>query len=583
MAAAAAAPRCLSDLPDDLLLRILFLAPAREAASAAVLSRRWRSLCLNSGAVYLDSRSFHRYIYQDKRPRLGFPEPRPPGPPQPPWISASSFSPQLPGIIPRPPCPLPPWSRMISSGPGFSFMSTRDRLSHAVEKAFAAATSSVPITKLTFVVRKPETDARTHPRPDTLQHDLLAAVMSSTAARRVKDLHVEVEHWERIPLSFASLPSESLCILRAVYCSLLTPPHPTTAAYFPRLEELHLHKCAVCVTDLQPITDAAPQLTTLHLESCCLSEKQGKILQWPEAQQDYRLICPAVTAIVLADCSFDQGAKFSIVLDVPRLQSFRYKGAVQLSTRFALLKPLCTLTTKVIQVVDLHLINDTRCFPRQGCILFTFWQFIENFRNAKLLKLRLDFGMDLLATEIQDEFVCKCTTLFDNLERLELDTQYRPGSKAPVVVLASLLHGCPVVRDLQLRLRKDLMARADMRYSIDLEAGADFDKSVDRFRRHRSQMCLLDGEDDDKCEAFDDIPILSEQSFNCLESSLKRVSLQFCMDKPTCLGVQLAKFFAKNARRLEELHIGDGSQKLWEHVNFSVLMKSNGLLIQQKP
>ncbi|CAO2149925.1 unnamed protein product [Urochloa humidicola] len=38
----AANPDRLSDLPDDLLRRILHFAPAREAASTAMLSRRWR-------------------------------------------------------------------------------------------------------------------------------------------------------------------------------------------------------------------------------------------------------------------------------------------------------------------------------------------------------------------------------------------------------------------------------------------------------------------------------------------------------------------------------------------------------------
>jgi hypothetical protein len=50
----AAAAEGLSSLPDDLLRRILFFAPAREAASTCVLSRRWRT----SGAVNLDSRSY---------------------------------------------------------------------------------------------------------------------------------------------------------------------------------------------------------------------------------------------------------------------------------------------------------------------------------------------------------------------------------------------------------------------------------------------------------------------------------------------------------------------------------------------
>ena len=59
---AAAGSSCLSDLSDDLLRRILFFAPAREAAATAVLSRRWRPLWRTSGAVNLDSRSYGRRL-----------------------------------------------------------------------------------------------------------------------------------------------------------------------------------------------------------------------------------------------------------------------------------------------------------------------------------------------------------------------------------------------------------------------------------------------------------------------------------------------------------------------------------------
>ncbi|CAN6342322.1 unnamed protein product [Urochloa humidicola] len=46
----------LSTLTDDLLRRILYFVPFKEAASTSVLSRRWRSLWRSSGAVNLDVR-----------------------------------------------------------------------------------------------------------------------------------------------------------------------------------------------------------------------------------------------------------------------------------------------------------------------------------------------------------------------------------------------------------------------------------------------------------------------------------------------------------------------------------------------
>jgi hypothetical protein len=58
MAAAAASDR-LSNLSNDLLVRILSFAPAREAASTTALSRRWRRpLFLCTPAVNLDYRSY---------------------------------------------------------------------------------------------------------------------------------------------------------------------------------------------------------------------------------------------------------------------------------------------------------------------------------------------------------------------------------------------------------------------------------------------------------------------------------------------------------------------------------------------
>ncbi|KAK1615353.1 hypothetical protein QYE76_020870 [Lolium multiflorum] len=58
-AAAAVASDRLSNLSNDLLVRILSFAPAREAASTTALSRRWRRpLFLCTTAVNLDYRSY---------------------------------------------------------------------------------------------------------------------------------------------------------------------------------------------------------------------------------------------------------------------------------------------------------------------------------------------------------------------------------------------------------------------------------------------------------------------------------------------------------------------------------------------
>ena len=85
-------------------------------------------------------------------------------------------------------------------------------------------------------------------------------------------------------------------------------------------------------------------------------------------------------------------------------------------------------------------------------------------------------------------------------------------SEESMVVLATLLHGCPVLRDLRLKLTNHWQNCS----SVEQEARADFDKSVDRFRHRRSLMRSMGGVDDGSCEASDDIPVLREQSFSCL-------------------------------------------------------------------
>ena len=55
--------------------------------------------------------------------------------------------------------------------------------------------------------------------------------------------------------------------------------------------------------------------------------------------------------------------------------------------------------------------------------------------------------------------------------------------------------------------------------------------------------------------------------FQCLQSSLRRVDLQFQLEKKDCLGVKLIKTFAENAMVLEEIRIDSGDEKLCEHMN----------------
>ncbi|CAN6373283.1 unnamed protein product [Urochloa humidicola] len=514
MAAASAIPRCLSDLPDDALRRILFFAPANEGAATAVLSRRWRWLWRTSGAVNLDTRSF--------------------------------FSSEVePGVQ--------------SSGWGEfqSYDRCKAFLSAAGEALAAAAAGGRPVKRLTVVIAQ-DSGIRPNLIGYESEHDLIGAVVSNPAAQRVEELRVEIEDLnEDFRLSFGSLPSETLRTARIVSCRSLTAVAPDAAAFW-RLEELHLEQCTVSLVDLQRIIYAAPKLVTLHLESCYI---QGQV---PDVVGRCRLVLPFVSALVFGRCTY-QTEDVRLELDAPMLRYFRYEGDVRNSHSLSL-KPQAAASSSNLARVDLDFSEE---YNSRGQVREPFWRFIKNFSTVKVLKLRLDYTMDRVALtdkESQDELLSGL--LFRLLERLELHGQYEPRSKTSMVMLANLLHCCPVVRDLRLKLSKDLTSRKD--YSIDQEARVDFNKSVDRFMHRRSRTVSLGGGDNDGNHKASFVSGLSGESFNCLRSNLTRVSLHFCMEEPNCPGVQLAKFFAENAMVLKEMYIDDGSQKMDEHMNTSV-------------
>ncbi|CAL4979126.1 unnamed protein product [Urochloa decumbens] len=529
--AAAGGPRCLSDLPDDVLRRTLYFAPAREGAATAVLSRRWRWLWRTSGAVNLDTRSF----------------------------CSSHDEPEVQSQA-------QPWDWRFESYVRRFSIKGREAFLCGAGEALAAAAG--PVTRLAVVVAE---DSRIHPTllVDGSKHDLIGAVIGNPAAQHVEELLVEVEDWNKeITLSFGSLQSETLRTARIISRGSITAARPDTA--FQQLVDLHLERCTVPLNDLQRIVDAAPKLEKLHLESCYMppkeeeEEKEDEEFDGPvpNVVRRCRIVFPVVAAIVFARCTYPR-KEVRLELDAPRLRYLRYEGDVQHSDTLSLKQQAAS--SSYLARVDLDLSVDYHAGDQ---VREPFWRFIRNFSTVKVLKIQLDFTMDrvaLVAKESQDDLLGGL--LFRHLERLELQGQYEPRSKTSMVMLANLLHCFPVLCDLRVKLSKDLTSRK--RSSIDKEARADFDKSVDRFRHRRSRTLSLSGENDINHEASY-IPGLNDESLNCLQSYLRRVSLHFCMEEPNCLGVQLAKFFVDNAMVLEETHIDDGSQKMCEHMNTSV-------------
>ncbi|EEC80007.1 hypothetical protein OsI_21665 [Oryza sativa Indica Group] len=103
-----------------------------------------------------------------------------------------------------------------------------------------------------------------------------------------------------------------------------------------------------------------------------------------------------------------------------------------------------------------------------------------------------------------------------NLDRLELDLRHNApcSRKRSAVAMANLYKRDYSSRSLLLQFRYKL----------------DFDKSVDLFVHRSSKPKLSLDDDDEEEEEVSDIAVLSGQSFECLQSTLKRVSLQFRME-----------------------------------------------------
>ncbi|BAT15015.1 Os11g0641900 [Oryza sativa Japonica Group] len=237
--------------------------------------------------------------------------------------------------------------------------------------------------------------------------------------------------------------------------------------------------------------------------------------------------------------------------------------------RFYLESPAPEMTA-----VNIHFIDGDHRFADR------LWRFLGNFTNVKILKLTVqELGHLAVAGKARRaELLCK----FGNLERLELEAVRKPTkTKAPApppaVAIANLLHCCPALVDLSLKLKmlNYAWSKNNSMYlsSFHAKFKPDFDKSVGLFMRHKSKMTavsssLIDEHHDDK---FSNISGLSGKSFACLNRSLRRVNLQFQLGSASnCFGVRLIRFFAQNAMVLEEMCIDSGNRKLCEHMNLNV-------------
>jgi hypothetical protein len=184
--------------------------------------------------------------------------------------------------------------------------------------------------------------------------------------------------------------------------------------------------CTANIDDLHRVIDAAPVLATVHLESVYLVSDGHSSDVW--TVWSTRLRFPAATVLVLINCD-TTGA---MEIYAPRLRSFTYKGdAVQ---PFDL--QISPAPPPDMALVNLHF---THAFCRHDYL-----HFIHNFTMAiKVLKLKAPASRHLSDMAF--------VRVFPNIEHLELDGAYDTWNKTAAAV-ASILHCCPVLRELKLNL-----------------------------------------------------------------------------------------------------------------------------------
>jgi hypothetical protein len=551
----------LSGLSDDLLRRILHFVPAQEGAFTSVLSRRWRPLWRSCGAVNLEARAL-KGSHDD---------------------------------------------RYCKEARG-RFFARRDAVVSAAHKALdtaaaAEADGDGPVRKLTFRVEAhTEDEVRDFLHRDVAwrdKHDVFAGVLSHRAARRLEELqiaavdsddgkpmHFETSKYEAsgnihglgiFPLAVGSLPSKTLRVLEITNCSKLEPASPPV--FFPRLESLRLRHCNMPLNNLQDIIDAAPLLAIIHLDSILLEydekrhgngRRDSRRDNAPPPEQDRlnrSLRCRTAISLVMDRCSFKEEGTLQIY--APMLRRFRYRGVLR---HISLSPPPLHLARAELTLTEYGYLRhrDPRV-ARQS-----FWGTVRGFIHAKEMKLKVRHLEEIATTNEKRQ--AKLLPVLPSLERLHLQGVYTAPGNMSAAAIENLLRCCPALRDLRIDLSTSQEdAKRKFQYGQDFlerKHRSEFEESVQRFKRRRTQPTVGAGDDDDGhvnyLDEVSDLPGLSGHSFECLRKCLRRVGLQFQRQTTDCFGTKLVKFFAQDAKVLEELCIDAGNERIHDHMKLKV-------------
>ncbi|CAM0885547.1 unnamed protein product [Alopecurus aequalis] len=668
----------LSELPDDILRRILHFAPLKEAASTTALSRRWRApLWLSSGAVNLEA-----------------------------------------GVLPISGTGSEDLVSATPSGGRRRRRHRNARLFSRSEDVLSVAkgvldAADVPMTRLTLITWRPHYDHK----------ELVEVLLSHRVTSRVEEvLLVAKDRYHRnlcaVPVD--SLPLDTLRILELTYCHGLIYHGE---AVLPRLSSLRLSHGVQDLRSLQRVIEAAPALTAIRLESVHIKHEEAIEATWRH------LRCPATTVLVLDNCRwevktmaaggvdrlselpkdilrrilhfaplkeaasttalsrrwreslwlssgalnletgvvektrkgqrhrnarffswpddlvsaatgaldaadvplrrltlitwypiYDQVEELLLVAKVPN--GFPYRRVVvcmvtldslQLETLriieltsgviyhgSAVLRRLCSLrlshcrqylgslqrvldaapalsvvrlesslsTAELLEIeatrlrrfsykgplhpysfrprpleldhVDLEFFEEGYRVKDRNQDLEAFWRFTRNFTSTKEIRLKVDHLEDIAV--LNEARQVDLLPAFGRLERLEVQGAHWTKDKtAALATILNLLHCCPALSVLQINL------------TAKYEEDDPSNKEGVRKRSTRMEILIaaLPG---------------PRYSFQCLQTSLRRVDLQFQLEKKYCFGVKLIKFFAENAMVLEEIRIDRGDENLCEHM-----------------
>jgi hypothetical protein len=222
----------------------------------------------------------------------------------------------------------------------------------------------------------------------------------------------------------------------------------------------------------------------------------------------------------------------AVEIDAPRLRLFTYKGPLR-SFSFTSQPP-------ELEKVDLDFFghgNGKNKDPDRR--LADFWRFARSFTSTREMRLGVNHLQDIAV--LSEARRVELLPAFRRIERLEIQAAHSTAGRAAAMTILNMLRCCPAL----CALRINLTAKHR-------NASKEKEKEVQtRIPQKEIQIAALA-----PCHLL-----------QCLQSSLRRVGLQFQLEKSNCLGVKLINFFAENALVLQEMHIDGGDENLCKHMN----------------